>query len=223
MITVNILVVEDEARLLEYLVEKISAEGFNVIKCNSYEDLKKQVVDFFPKPDVIILDRLLGGKDSAALVPQIIDKCPSSKVLVLSAINSSIEKATLLDQGVDDYLAKPFEATELIARIKALLRRNSSEITFSNIVLDLEKRVTKVDGLEVNLQNREFLLLKTLVKIPGKIYNKKYLYEHVWEVSSDVDSNVVETTVNKLRRRMEDAGARLKINCIRYKGYWIED
>lgn len=223
MSTTNILVVEDEARLLEYLVEKISAEGFNVIKCNSFDDLKMQVVDFFPKPDVIILDRLLGGKDSATLVPQIIDKCPSSKVLVLSAINSSIEKATLLDQGVDDYLAKPFEATELIARIKALLRRNSSEITFSNIVLDLEKRVTKVDGLEVNLQNREFLLLKTLIKIPGKIYNKKYLYEHVWEVSSDVDSNVVETTVNKLRRRMEDAGARLKINCIRYKGYWVED
>lgn len=219
----NVLVVEDEVRLLEYLIEKISAEGFNVSKCNSFEDLKQKITNFFPKPDVIILDRLLGGKDSASLVPQIIDKCPSSKVLILSAINSSTEKATLLDQGVDDYLAKPFEATELIARIKVLLRRNSNELTFSNTVLDLEKRVAKVDGLEVNLQNREFLLLRTLVKIPGKIYSKKYLYEHVWEVSSDVDSNVVETTINKLRRKMEEAGAKLKIHCIRYKGYWVED
>ena len=219
----NVLVVEDEVRLLDHLAEIISAEGFNVTKCNSFEGLKLQITDLSQKPDVIVLDRLLGGKDSASLVPLIIEKCPNSKVLVLSAINSSTEKAALLDQGVEDYLAKPFEAAELTARIRVLLRRNSNELAFSNVVLDLEKRVAKVDGQEVNLQNREFLLLKTLVKIPGKIYNKKYLYEHVWEVSSDVDSNVVETTVNKLRRRMEEAGARLKLNCIRYKGYWVED
>lgn len=219
----NILVVEDEVRLLEYLVEKISAEGFNVTKCSTFEDLKQQVTDFFPKPDVIILDRLLGGQDSATLVTQIIDKCPSSKVLILSAINSSTEKVNLLDRGIDDYLAKPFEITELIARIRVLLRRNSNELAFSNIVLDLEERIVKVGGREFSLQSREFLLLKTLVKIPGKIYSKKYLYENVWEVNSAVDSNVVETTVNKLRRRMEEVGAKVKINCIRYKGYWIED
>lgn len=218
----NILIVEDEARLLDFLVEKISAEGFHVTQSYTFEDLKQQIIHLIPKPDVIVLDRLLGGKDSALLVPQIMNNCPYSKILILSAINSSTEKANLLDQGVDDYLAKPFEAAELIARIRVLLRRNSNELSFSNIVLDLEKRVVKVDENEIYLQNREFLLLKTLMKIPGKIYNKKYLYEHVWEVNSDVESNVVEATVNKLRRRMEEAQAKIKINCIRYKGYWVE-
>lgn len=220
----TILIVEDEVRLLNHLEERIMSEGFIINRCETYSELENYITENSNKqPDIVILDRLLSGKDSAQLLPKLTNGLPNAKVIVLSALNSANDKITMLDQGVDDYLAKPFEVDELIARVKALLRRNSREIIFANIVLDLEKRIARVDGQEVLLQNKEFYLLKTLMKVPGKIFDKKFLYEHVWEMNSEVESNVVETTVNKLRRRLEESGAKVKINCIRYKGYWIEE
>ena len=220
---IDVLIVEDEVKLLVHLQETMTREGFSVRIRSTFLNFKDLLESAQYQIRVIILDRLLNGQDSSELIEKINITLPDTKILVLSAINTANEKTALLDRGVDDYLAKPFEMEELVARIKALLRRNSKELSVGNLILDLEKRVARVNGQEVLLQNKEFNLLKTLIRIPGKIYNKKYLYEHVWEVSAEIESNVVEATVNKLRRRLEEAGALLQIKSMRNKGYWIEE
>lgn len=223
MKTLNILIVEDEIKLLNHLEERMKSEEFAISKCSTYQELEAFVQGPTGPIDIIVLDRLLNGQDSSALLPQIKENLPDAQIIVLSAINTSSEKTNLLEQGVDDYLSKPFDIDELIARIKALVRRNSKEIVFGNIVLDLEKRFVKVNNQEIHLQNKEFVLLKALIKIPGKVFNKKFLYEHVWGMSVDVESNAVEAAVNKLRRRLEEAGAAVQIKSTRNKGYWIEE
>lgn len=223
MALLNVLIVEDEFKLLNHLEERMRFEEFVVFKCESYTDLENFITASNASIDIIILDRLLNGKDSSDLIFAIKEKMSDAKIIVLSALNTANEKTALLDRGVDDYLSKPFDIDELIARIRAILRRNSKELILGNIILDSERRSVKVNGQDMVLQNKEFILLKTLIKAPGKIFSKKFLYEYVWEMSVDVESNVVEATINKLRRRLEEASANPRIKSMRNKGYWIEE
>lgn len=219
----RILIVEDEIKLLSHLAKTISDEGFSTFTCASFTELENLLKIPVKRFDVVILDRLLHGKDSAEFVTRMKEVLPEVKIMILSAINSASEKAALLDLGADDYVAKPFSNGELIARIRALLRRSRPELKFGNVILNTERRTAKVDDKEFPLQNKEFTLLRTLIRTPGKVFNKIFLYEHVWEMSTEVESNVVEATVNKLRRRLEEAGANVSIKSMRNKGYWIEE
>lgn len=219
----RILIVEDEAKLLIHLARTITDEGFSTFTCASFAELENLLKIPVKRFDVVVLDRLLHGKDSAELVTRMKEVLPEVKIMILSAINSASEKTALLDLGADDYLAKPFSSDELVARIRVLLRRNRPEIKFGNIILNTEKRTARVGDKEIPLQNKEFALLRTLIRTPGKVFNKIFLYEHVWEMSTEVESNVVEATVNKLRRRLEESGANVSIKSMRNKGYWIEE
>lgn len=219
----RILIVEDEVKILENLSQTLAEEGFSSQPCTSFQELESILESPDNKYEVIILDRLLHGRDSAALVSQMKMQFPECHVMVLSAINTSAEKASLLDLGADDYLSKPFDPSELIARVKALLRRNRNEIRFANVKLDLINRTMHVDGQEVSLPNREFLLLRTLIQTPGKVFNKNQLYQQVWEMSTEVESHVIEATVNKIRKKISEAGAKLQIKNTRNIGYWIEE
>lgn len=219
----RILLVEDEGKLLVHLDRTIHEEGFSTFTCTSYAELENILNLPVKRFDVIILDRLLHGRDSADLLPKIKEALPDVKILILSAINTPTEKTHLLDLGADDYVAKPFDTDELIARIRALLRRTRPELRFANMTMNTDKRTVKINDHDVNLQNKEFILLRTLVQTPGKVFNKTFLYEHVWQVSADVESNVVETTINKLRRRLEECGATFSIKSMRNKGYWVEE
>ncbi len=218
----EVLIVEDEPKLLGHLEEKMRSEGFSVTTCSNYDSFESILGSGY-KAELIVLDRLLNGMDSARLIRRIKENTPDTKIIVLSAVTSSAEKIILLDSGVDDYVSKPFDIDELVARMRAVLRRNSKELVCGNVTLDLEKRVVRVNEKELVLQNREFILLKTLVRIPGKVFNKRYLYEYVWDISVEAESNVVEATINKLRRRLEEAAAGLQIKSMRNKGYWVEE
>lgn len=219
----RVLIVEDEARLLDHLTQVFKDEGFSTFTCASYTDLEGILALPAKRFDIIILDRLLNGRDSAGLIEKIKTDLPGTRIMVLSAINTPSEKAVLLDLGADDYLAKPFDSEELIARIRALLRRNYHSLKLGNVILNSLSRAMSIENNLVPLTNKEFALLKTFIQNPGKIFNKIFLYERVWEMSSEVDSNAVETTVNKLRRKLDDAQASIKIKNIRNEGYWIEE
>lgn len=219
----KILIAEDESRLLDHLANLLTDEGFETIACASYIELES-LIDFpVNKYDLIMLDRLLDGKDSAELITKIKLDFPHTKILILSAINTPREKANLLDQGADDYLAKPFESEELIARIRVLLRRSYHSLKLGNTVLNSISRNLNVNNQEIVLTNKEFLLLKTLMQTPGKIFSKFFLYEQVWEIRTDIDTNVVETTINRLRRKLDETAANIKIKNARNIGYWIEE
>lgn len=219
----RILIVEDEAKLRNHLVLRMTDEGFSTSISTTYSELESQIADPVQNFEVVVLDRLLHGRDSASLITQMKNRAPELKILIVSAINTSSEKTALLDLGADDYLAKPFDMDELVARVRVLLRRKQSSLTFGNVNLNVEKRTVMIGDQELLFQNKEFLLLKTFITSPGKIFNKNFLYEHVWEMSTDVESNVVEATVNKLRRRLEEAGASIFIKSMRNKGYWVEE
>jgi DNA-binding response OmpR family regulator len=198
--------------------------NFQISICSSFQELADLFnTPHFPSFDLIILDRLLHGHDSADLMTTIRTSLPTVKIMILSALDTAHEKANLLNLGADDYLAKPFEPEELIARVNVLLRRNITELRLGNLALDGESRMIRVDSREVSLQNREFILLRTLVKTPRKVYSKADLYAEAWDMSANVESNVIETTVNKLRRRLEEIGATVSIKSMRNKGYWVEE
>jgi len=219
----RILIVEDETKLVEHLANLFRDDGFSVFTCTTYKELEAMLSLPAKRFDVVVLDRLLQGRDSVELVPRISDELPESKILVLSALNTATEKATLLNLGAEDYVAKPFDSAELLARVHVLLRRSRPEVRLGNVMLDSESRSMQVNGVDVPLTNKEFLLLRTLLKTPGKVYNKIFLYEKVWEMSSAVDSNVVESTVNKLRHRLEEANSTVQIKNSRNVGYWVEE
>jgi DNA-binding response OmpR family regulator len=219
----KILIVEDEKQLSSHL-EKISTQfGYQIQKIENYKDLEVLIFSLTSNIDVIILDRLLHGKDSSPLIPKIKSLMPEVRIIVLSAINSPAEKATLLNNGADDYVSKPFDANELMARIKVMLRKADSTINFSNLILNVHQRNIKVGDQEENLPNKEFSLLHAMIKHPRKVFTKTEFYETVWGMSSDVDSNVIETTINKIRKRLEDLGVKAKIRNRRNVGYWIEE
>ncbi|NJL24399.1 MAG: response regulator transcription factor [Calothrix sp. SM1_5_4] len=219
----RVLIVEDEIKLLENLRRLLGAEGFVVEACSTVGDFQKALEEPSNDIDVIVLDRLLQGYDSADLLPRIKGRLPEAKLMILSAINTAAEKASLLDSGADDYLAKPYHAGELVARVRALLRRSAPRLGIANVSLDLENRTMTVEGVEIPLTNKEFTLLKTLVRTPGKVFSKAFLYREVWGVSCDIESNVIEATVNKLRRRLKECGAGVEIRNMRNAGYWVEE
>lgn len=219
----RILILEDEQKIMLHLANLFKEAGFSVFTCGTLKELEGLLNLPVKRFDVAILDRLIHGRDSADLIPRLKTQLPEMKILVLSAINTAAEKASLLYLGADDYVAKPFDGDELLARARVLLRRNRPEILLGNVCLNTDQRSMKVNGTEVTLTNKEFTLLKTLLQTPGKIYNKSALYEQVWEMSSEVESNVVETTVTKLRRKLEDAYATVHIKNSRNVGYWVEE
>lgn len=223
MTSERVLIVEDETKLLEHLSRTLSDAGFPNFTCSSYRDLERMLELPVKRFDLVLLDRLLHGRDSVELILPIKRILPEAQIMILSAINTAAEKTTLLNMGADDYLSKPFDSNELIARIRALLRRNKIELKLGNIVLNLSERTLWVQGAEMTLTNKEFALLRTLAQTPGKIFNKTFLYEQVWEMSVDVESNVVEATINKLRKRLVESGANVHIKNTRNIGYWIEE
>lgn len=224
---VNILIAEDEpiiASKVSNLVEELQWSPTVVSNIPSMlEVLSCSKMTF----EIIVLDRMMDGSDSADYVTSIRMQYPTIKIFVLSAIDSSIEKAKLLDRGADDYLAKPFESAEFKARLKALMRRsalNPVNINYSlaNISLDLIQRNISVNGKLLNLTAKEFLVLHALCSNVGKIFNKSQLIQSIWGFSLDNETNVVESTVNSLRRKLEHAGSKVQIKNTRYIGYWVE-
>lgn len=218
----KILIVEDESKLVELLTRNLEA-SFAVSVVTSYVALVETLRLPSLPYEIVILDRMMNGEDTMDLIPVLKEKFPQCKIMILSAINTSAEKAMALDLGADDYLSKPYAHEELIARLRALSRRVASELRFGNVTIDTVERVARVGERDINLSNKEFLLLRMFVRHPGKVFNKISLYEDVWHMNADIESNAVETTVNKLRRKLAEVSATAQIRNSRNLGYWLEE
>ena len=223
----HILIAEDEPTIagkVKLLVEELN---WSPVVVHNIPDMLETLSSSKTQFDLLVLDRMMGGSDSADFVSTLRMQYPALKIIILSAIDSSLEKAKLIDRGADDYLAKPFETTEFQARLKALVRRSGTSSTHlnyevANISLDLIQRSVSIDGNVLNLTAKEFLVLHALCSSIGKIYSKNQLIESIWGFSLENETNVVESTVNSLRRKLEQARARALVKNTRYVGYWIE-
>lgn len=223
----NVLIVEDEADILRSLVISLEGQGWSVKAASSLSSLEAllQAKAFYP--NVVVLDRMLNGEDSVQVLRRIKERFVDTKILILSAIDTGTEKARVLDLGADDYLAKPYSSSELVARLKALSRRSTlvhstGLIRVGNLELNQLDRSLFVEGENVSLSQKEFQLLLLFANNPGKIFPKDVLIEQVWKTNKESDSKVVEATMNNLRRKLESSRTSVQIRNVRNVGYWLE-
>lgn len=163
--------------------------------------------------------------DTAEKINEIKTFKPDIKILILSAINSAEERAKVITLGADDYVGKPFSSEEVLARVKSLIRQNYSfqnQVTFSGITFDLTTLTAKYQDKLIAVTPKEFSLLLLMTKDPGKIYSKENLLEQIWGYQVDITTNIVETTINSLRKKLSAVNDSFKIRNTRFVGYWFE-
>ncbi|MGB5472019.1 MAG: response regulator transcription factor [Gammaproteobacteria bacterium] len=200
----QILLVEDDLSLADGLQRALKREGFTV---NHVEQGKAALLAIdTDTPDIVILDLGLPDMEGLDVLRDIRRSAANPLVMVLTARDTTADKVTGLDRGADDYLAKPFEMPELLARLRALERRvsaaRSSEIVLGPVVLDMLTHQVSVDGRLVELPRREFMLLKLLMENPGRILSRESLETKLYGWGEEVSSNSVEVHIHHLRKKI---------------------
>jgi two-component system OmpR family response regulator len=177
------------------------------------------------KYDVLILDRLLKTEDSVFSIPMLRKKFPHQRILVLSALSDVVQRVQGLEYGADDYLGKPFHMEELISRIKSLSRRNegapksSNTIEVLDIQIDLTTQKVNRAGQAIDLTPKELKLLIVLASAPHKLFTRPDLLSRAWDMNFDPESNVVDVSVGRLRRKINLEGLKPVIHSRRGLGY----
>jgi two-component system, OmpR family, response regulator len=217
----RVLVVEDEIKMAGLIRRGLVEEGHAVDVAGSGEDglLRAGATDY----DAIVLDVMLPGISGFDTCRKLRERGVWSPVLMLTARDSIDDRVAGLDGGADDYLAKPFSLRELAARLRALFRRNPSErpavLTAGDIRLDPASRTVTRGGTEVELSAKEFALLETFMRSPGRVLSRFYLLEHAWEYTYEHRSNVVDVYVRYLREKLDRPFGLESIETVRGSGY----
>ncbi len=208
-----ILVVEDDPQIRRFLRPALAAEGYQFHECESAEDGIAQANA--RRPDLMLLDLGLPDRDGLEVIRQV-RETSQLPIVVLSARGQEKDKIAALDLGADDYVAKPFGVGELLARVRAALRRSSatapegSIVRFGEVETDLERRVVKVSGEEVHLTPNEYKLLLALMKHPGKVLTQRQLLNEVWGPNHLDEAQYLRVYIAQLRRKLEADPARPK-------------
>ena len=216
----RVLVVEDEPDLLNSLTEALREEGYAVdTSLRGDEGLHKAISWDY---DAIVLDWMLPGLDGIQFIEKLRRK-KTTPVLLLTARDTVSDRVVGLDAGADDHLIKPCSLRELVARLRALIRRTtghaSSRIELGSVILDTSKRLVEVDGNDVPLTPREYALLEMLALHRGRLVTRTMIYDHLFDEDDDSLSNIVDVHVSHLRKKL---GKDL-IETRRGQGYIIHD
>jgi heavy metal response regulator len=218
---VRILVVEDDRKVAEFIRKGFTEEGHAVDVAAEGETGLAMALDRLH--DVVILDIMLPGRSGLQVVRDLRQAQVRTPVLLLTARDAVEDKVQGLDAGADDYLTKPFAFAELLARVRALLRRGADArlpvLQVADLVLDPATRTVQRGGERVALTNREFALLDYLMRNRGRVLTRTMIAEHVWDYSFDSSTNVIDVYVNYLRKKI-DAGREPKLlHTVRGVGY----
>lgn len=219
----RILLIEDEPEMAGMLVSALSRNGLIVDRVDTITDATSAFATV--RYDAVLLDRKLPDGDGISLLPRLRASHGGTPVIVLSALGAASDRIEGLDGGADDYLAKPFLIEELLARLRAVLRRRpeiaSETLTLANLDFDIGNRQASVDGTLLDLPRREMLVLETLLRRSGRSVTRAALEDAVFGFDDAIASNTLDAHVSRLRRKLSDAGARVEIHAIRGIGYLI--
>jgi DNA-binding response OmpR family regulator len=221
----RILVVEDSLKVAGFLERGLREEGFAVDVARDGVDgaLKAHLYDY----DLILLDVMLPGKSGFEIVHELRSEGSKTPVLLLTARDSKDDVVRGLDLGADDYLAKPFSFDELLARVRALLRRGGpgrpERLAFAGVELDLVRHRATRAGRDLNLTPKETRLLEHFLLYPGRVVRRTELLEKVWDLQFDPETNVVDVHVANLRQKLRAAGEPPLIHTVRGVGYRFGD
>ncbi|MFN2322509.1 MAG: response regulator transcription factor [Trueperaceae bacterium] len=218
-----ILIVEDEKEIAKFVDLELQAENYEtVVAFDGVTGLSK-----FRElaPDLVVLDLMLPVLDGLEVARRI-RKTSNTPIILLTAKDSVDDKVTGLDAGADDYLVKPFSIEELLARVRAHLRRVNpavtGEVRVADLVMNLDGREAFRDGRRIELSAKEFELLELFARNPGKVFNRFEIEEKVWPEYTG-GSNVVDVYVGYLRRKLEGEGERRLIHTVRGIGYVLRE
>jgi DNA-binding response OmpR family regulator len=217
----RILVVEDSRRLAGIIKRGLLEEGYAVD--NAYDGEEAEYMAETTPFDVIILDIMLPKKDGVAVCRDLRAKNVSAPILMLTAKDSVEDKVAGLDSGADDYLVKPFAFSELLARIRALLRREVlprvQQLQIGDLSLDPQTREVWRDGTRMDLTAKEYAILEYFMRRPNVVVTRTMLGESVWDYEFDGISNIIDVYVRRIRRKIDKEGQDSLIQTVRGAGY----
>ena len=221
----KVLVVEDDPDVRVALTRALSFEGYDVAIAEDGGRALEAVVD--DPPNVIVLDVMMPFVDGLETCRRLRARGDETPILMLTALGDVSDRVDGLDAGADDYLAKPFALEELLARIRALLRRSSGDVsellTFSDLEMNLATRSVVRSGEPVSLTKTEFDLLEVLMRGGGRVATRDQIYRDVWGFDFETSSNSLDVYVGYLRRKTEAGGAPRLIHTVRGVGYTLRD
>jgi heavy metal response regulator len=221
----RILVVEDEKKVASFIKKGLEEDYYSVdIASDGKEGSKLAYSDEY---DLIILDIMLPFKDGITILKEIRQEKITTPVLMLTAKDDVADKVAGLDSGADDYLPKPFAFDELLARIRALLRRNNTEkniiLKITDLELDTQSHKAFRSGKEIFLTQKEYSILEYLMRNKNRVISRIKLSEHVYDYHFDSDTNVIDVYINKLRNKIDKGFETQVLITVRGVGYMIKE
>lgn len=216
----RVLVVEDEKKTASFIRKALAAEGFVVEMAHNGDDgLVLANTNSF---DAVVLDIMLPGRDGLSVLRQLREHKKTTPILLLSARGEVNERVDGLNAGADDYLAKPFALAELIARVRALARRNdakSPQLQLADLTLDVLKHEARRADKKIELTTREFRLLEFLMRSHDRICGRMTILENVWDYHFDPGTNIVDVYVRRLREKIDNGFEPKLLHTVRGAGY----
>jgi heavy metal response regulator len=220
----RILIVEDEESLAGIIKKGLEEEGYAVDAAYNGEDGLFMAEN--EPSDIIILDIMIPMVDGITILKRIRKAGIRTPVLMLTAKDALMDKVSGLDSGADDYLTKPFSFEELLARIRALLRRNTvvktSVIEIGDLIIDMATHETKRGGKEIQLSAKEYVLLEYMALNKDKVLTRTSLTEHIYNENFDLDSNVIDVFINRIRNKIDRGFDTKLIHTVRGAGYVLK-
>ena len=220
----RILLVEDSKEIINFLKPSLEAELFAVDVAEDGE--KGSFLGRTNDYDLIILDIILPKKGGLEVCREIREKGKTAPIIVLSVKTETVTKIELLNAGADDYLIKPFSLEELLARIRALLRRpkqiEGDILELDDLTLDTKRCTVKRGKREAHLTRKEFMLLEYLLRNKGIVLSRGMIMEHVWDMNVDPFSNTIESHILSLRHKIDFSGKKKLIHTVSGRGYKLD-
>lgn len=220
----RILIIEDETKTANYLRKGLNESGFQAEIASNGEDGLHQATQVHY--DLIILDIMLPKLDGWTIIKMLRQSTLAVPVLFLTARDSLEDKVKGLELGADDYLIKPFAFSELLARVKGLLRRGNvarpEHIIVDDLVIDLIKHKATRNSSRLELTAKEFDLLVLLAQHQGEVLTRTFIAERVWDIHFDSNTNVIDVAIKRLRKKVDDAYDAKLIHTVRGRGYVLE-
>jgi len=221
----RLLVVEDEKKVSGFIKKGLQEEGYAVDVAFDGKTGLQMAMDRVH--DLIVLDIHLPGMDGLSLLHRLRTAKVSTPVLLLTVRANIEDKVLGLDAGADDYLTKPFAFQELVARIRALLRRQTEEklpvLRFADLTLDPARRVVLRGARKIDLTAKEYALLDYFIRNPGRVLTRTMIVEHVWDYNFDSMTNIIDVYVNYLRRKIDSDREHKLIHTVRGVGYVLKE
>lgn len=217
----NVLFVEDEAKIANFVRAGLKEQGFVVDYCDNGDEGYLRALD--NEYDAIILDIMVPGKDGLSILKQLRREGRNVPVILLTARNELDDRLEGLNLGADDYIAKPFFVEELAARIHAVVRRSVGDrqnlLVVGPIKLDRITREVTCNQKAIELTSREFNLLEYLMRSPGRVFTRTQILEHVWGYDFNPNTNVVDVSIQRIRKKIDSINEASWIESIRGVGY----